>query len=100
MSDRHAEAARLDRLAVNTGDTRFHHAAAILRGRKAGRPEVDDTAPLGLARQLLADKLVNTEWAAALAAARMSAPVSEVQSMAHRLWSKLKKEKESSESNN
>jgi hypothetical protein len=36
----------LDLLAADTGQNKFRHAAAVLRGRNGGRPKIDDTFAL------------------------------------------------------
>ncbi len=46
-------AAQADELAEATGDTRFAHAAGVLRGKRAGRRAVDDTEALVFAESLL-----------------------------------------------
>ena len=45
-------ASELDRHGERTGDSRFTRAAGVLRGKKAGRPKIDDSAALNMARAL------------------------------------------------
>lgn len=47
-------AANLDLLTAKTGDGRFRHAAAILRGRVGGRPAINDAAALAEVERLVA----------------------------------------------
>ena len=69
-------AALADELAKATGDTRFAHAAGVLRGKRAGRPATDDTAALEYAESLLAAGLVRSKNAACTRAAVLYSPTS------------------------
>ncbi len=60
-----------DELAEATGDTRFAHAAGILRGKPAGRPATDDRAALAYAEAILDAGLVGSRNAACTHAAIM-----------------------------
>ena len=44
-----------------TGDDRFARAAGVLRGKRAGRGEIDDTAALAMARRLLETGAASTK---------------------------------------
>ena len=72
-----------------TGDPRFSHAAGILRGGKAGRPELDDAAALGLARRLIAEGAAKSRRNACEIAATFYADHAETNAMIGRLQRKL-----------
>lgn len=64
-------AARADELAKATGDTRFAHAAGVLRGKRAGRPATDDDAAIEYAESLMAGGLARSKNHACRRAASM-----------------------------
>jgi len=81
----------LDHLAKLTGDPRFRHAEGVLRGRRAGRPAIDDGPALEYAAKLIDAGLVRSVNAACLRAALMYSPTrAEFDAMRHRLAKKLR----------
>jgi hypothetical protein len=67
-------ATQADELAAKTGDTRFAHAAGILRGQLAGRPPADDGAALAFAESLIEAGLAKSKNQACKRAATMYSP--------------------------
>ena len=75
MPDTGAERARIAALAAElaevTGDMRFRLAAGVLRGKRGGRPPIDDLAALAFAESLIDAGLTRSRNAACRRAASM-----------------------------
>ena len=72
LRTRHA--AQLEKVGADTGDERYRRAAAMLRGKPAGRPAVNDTVALAYAESLLDAGLVRSKNKACIEAAKIYAP--------------------------
>jgi hypothetical protein len=82
----------LEGLADQTGEARFRHAAALVRGDSgAGRPASDDTIALARVAALLGDSPGRSAWSACHSVARRMAPPLQVRAMAERLRRKFRK---------
>lgn len=81
----------LEYMGSQVNDARFRSAAAMLRGKRAGRPSVDDAAALQQAESYLATGIARTAYEAATFAARYYAPSHQVETMRDRLRKKLRR---------
>lgn len=81
-------AAGLERLTARTGDNRYRHAAAILRGRVGGRPPIDDAEALQEIERLITN---GKSLAVALGVVSRRLAASNPEPVARRLRRKLKK---------
>lgn len=79
----------LERCAKVFGDGRFATAAAHLRGNKAGRRKINDTAALAYAESLLATGVAKSVHDACLRSAVMYAPEHQVDTVRDRLRKKF-----------
>src|SRR5690349_6283786 len=91
-ADDEAIASVLDELARVRGSARLRHVAAILRGKKGGRPAENDGAALDEARRILRSGRQISERSACLLAARRFAGDEAAEVLAERLRRKLRKE--------
>lgn len=71
---RAANADFLDHLGGMFGDGRFRAAAALLRGRRAGRPPVDDASAVAYAEKLIRSGIAKSSNSAADMAAKVFSP--------------------------
>lgn len=79
----------LDYMGSQVDDARFRSAAAMLRGKKAGRPSVDDETALQLAESYLKSGIARTVHRAATLAA-LYKPSHQVDTTRDRLRRKLR----------
>jgi hypothetical protein len=85
--------AALEKLAEGTGQNKFRHAAAILRGRSLGRKAIDDRAALRHIEASPPDRRREAVGAVALQVAGPDATDARIEAIAQRLRSKLRKMK-------